>query len=347
MTWILAGNCINGFACVADTQMTLELLDGSKRTLYFNCLKKIHAIHTNVCVAFSGDVRSGLLMIERLKNVVPQSMGNGYFDLDGQAKLFTGFLRQIFREFNPKHLPPVELVFCWNAQEGSDWWFRPFCMRFRSPDFNVNSTPLSAATSFGSGAPRSGYKEIQLFLSGKQSDTKAFEEMFATKNAAPRYWTVSKFKTLAIRHGAAVSSDGVSRSMTSCAGVIDLASTLKRSDHERLTQLLPLLGIAKGEETTSADRMIVYSFSLGDIETSLSDLARTNPQGFTELIGELSDIRDRQDFKPLNQVPELHEEEHFSSDERRHTPSLLRDWASVEAFLRGQRIRVQAAAATA
>ncbi len=38
MTWVVGGNCFNGFVCVADIQATITLTGGEVR--YFNCIQK-------------------------------------------------------------------------------------------------------------------------------------------------------------------------------------------------------------------------------------------------------------------------------------------------------------------
>lgn len=85
MTWVVGGNCFNGFVCVADIQLTIEYADKSKNR-YFNCLQKIHKVRDNLCVAFSGDVRTGLEMIADLTAWLEECIQPGrYFDIDGES----------------------------------------------------------------------------------------------------------------------------------------------------------------------------------------------------------------------------------------------------------------------
>ena len=84
-------------------------------------MQKIHKVFDNLCVAFSGDIRSGLLIIEKLSIQIPQRMKeNEYFDIDGQLAILVDYLNWLYKKFNPNSKPFLELTFLWTAQEGDD-----------------------------------------------------------------------------------------------------------------------------------------------------------------------------------------------------------------------------------
>ncbi|MEZ8392524.1 hypothetical protein AB4252_06220 [Vibrio cyclitrophicus] len=97
MTWVVGGNCFNGFVCVADIQVTLEYKNKPRK--YYNSVQKIHKVYDNLCVAFSGDIRSGLIIIEDLqKNLHNSIKENEYFDLDGQSKELIEYLKTVYKK---------------------------------------------------------------------------------------------------------------------------------------------------------------------------------------------------------------------------------------------------------
>lgn len=346
MTWIISGNCFNGFACVSDVQVTVTPYSGGQLR-YYNCLKKTHVVCNNLCVAFCGDVRTGLLLIECLKDSVPKSLQEGqYFDIDGQSALLVNFLKDVYSQINPKAQPYVELVFCWNAQEGEDLYFRPFCMRFRSPRFSVNSTPLIGLTSLGSGASQPGYRDIRVFLSGDSSDSEAFLQMFGGTQMGQRHWTVSKFRNLVARQAQTFDRPGISRSTTACTGTIDYGGMLSLDDNLRLQDLMPEIGLVIREERTSNDTIRNYEISVQEMAQAIESLRENNPERAAEVYVQLESIRKSMSYENLFRLPKLEEFEELYPHEGLISP-LLSDWDSVRALLEQDGVDLASCSATA
>lgn len=346
MTWIISGNCFNGFACVSDVQVTVDPQNGGKLR-YYNCLKKTHVVCKNLCIAFCGDVRTGLLLIEILKKAVPESLQDGeYFDIDGQSGPLITFLRNCYKDINPNSEPRVDLVFCWNAQEGADVNFRPFCMRFRSPGFLMSSTPLMGLISLGSGASKPGYQDISEFLSGNSSDSDMYLQMFGDSPLGQRYWTVSKFRNLAARQAQTFDRPGISRSTTACTGTIDFAGMLSDDHSLRLRNLMTEIGLVIREERTSNDIIRNYEISLEAMALSSEKLRNSNPRRAAEVYFEMEEIRQALNYEKLFQLPHIEEFQELSSEEKLILP-LLSDWDSVRALLEQDGIDLASCSATA
>lgn len=200
MTWIVGGNCFNGFVCVSDIQLTLEYSDPSKNK-YFNCLKKVHQVHKNLCVAFSGHVKTGLILVENLREWLHDCIKEGtYFDLDGYSKTVMDFLMASYSAINGSKKPYVELMFLWTAQVESEPVFKAFCVKFKLPEFVFFSTPVSELAQAGSGTKSLHYREITNYLSGKKSSSDIYKDIFRDVST-PKLITVEKFKKNTIQRG--------------------------------------------------------------------------------------------------------------------------------------------------
>ncbi|WP_199770310.1 hypothetical protein [Dickeya zeae] len=191
MTWVVGGNCFNGYVCVADIQVTIQRR--GECDLYYNCVQKIHQISSNLCVAFSGDIRAGLSIIAEITyNLSLNMKENEYFDIDGQSSTLITLLQQLYQELYPGlYKPYVEFMFLWNAQEGDEIFFRPFCMKFKSPMFNMNSIPVPGLAQTGSGINNNAFNAITSFLTGKMSDSDEYQRIFSGITAAPNLVTVT------------------------------------------------------------------------------------------------------------------------------------------------------------
>lgn len=114
MTWVVGGNCFNGFVCVADIQATIIKSNG--QTHYYNCVQKIHKVTDNFCVAFSGDIRSGFKIVDFLRENIAYNFKEGeYFDIDGQSQDLINILKYAYNDANPRNKHNVELMFLWNS----------------------------------------------------------------------------------------------------------------------------------------------------------------------------------------------------------------------------------------
>lgn len=223
-------------------------------------------------------------------------------------------------------------IACWNAQEGGDLYFRPFCMRFRSPDFTLSSTPMLGLTSLGSGASQPGYLDIRVFLSGEVSCDEAYLKMFGDTQQGKRYWTVSKFKNVAARQAQTFDRPGISRSTTACTGTIDFGSMLSAEENQRLRELMPEIGVVVREERTSNDILRNYEISIPETIRAIASLRDGNPKRADEIYEELASFRRSMNYDNLFKLPHLEEFQELIPHERPISP-LLSDWDSVRALL--------------
>lgn len=345
MTWVIAGNCFNGFACVADIQMTLRYERRRKPDRHFNCLKKIHVICNNLCIAFSGDVRTGLLLIELLKQEVPGALKEGeYFDLEGQTDELLRYLKAAYAAINPHHDPYAELILAWNAQPGGELFFRPFCARIKFPEFHLSTTAEFESTASGSGAVESGYSEIRLFLNGLATTTPQYKSMFGDLGSERRLWTVSKLKNLAVKHASEFELPGVSKSMVSCLGTIDYAGIYDARHHARLETLFSKIGIARHKEATSRDLIVNHVLSVQRMQQAVLDMQEENPIELRAILNELREIHETRDYSSVARLPAMHEEFHGCAGEPVDSAELLGEWDSVRAFLDDRKIHSAACA---
>lgn len=339
MTWVIAGNCFNGFACVADIQMTLRHERRRKPDRHFNCLKKVHVICNNLCIAFSGDVRTGLLLIELLKQEIPGVLKEGeYFDLEGQTEELVRYLKAAYEAINPHRDPYAELIFAWNAQSGEEIFFRPFCMRIKFPEFQLSTTAEFESTAFGSGAVEPGYSEIRLFLNGLATTTPQYKAMFGDLGSEKRIWTVSKLKNLAVKHASEFELPGVSKSMVSCLGTIDYAGIYAEKHYSRIEALFSKVGIERHKEATSRDLIVNHVLSVQRMQQAVLDLQEDNPIELQAIFRELHEIYETRDYSSVARLPAMHEEFHACPGEPMDTAELLGEWDSVHAFLDDRKI---------
>src|SRR5262245_16980631 len=99
MTWIVGATPFNGVVGVADVQATFEYLDKSRPPKYYNCVRKLHRVYDNLYIGFSGDIRSGLLIIERLTAQMRETFNTGeLFDIEGQLSILQDHLRGLYKE---------------------------------------------------------------------------------------------------------------------------------------------------------------------------------------------------------------------------------------------------------
>lgn len=345
MTWVVGGNCFNGFICVADTQATI--MTPGERNKYFNCVQKIHKVAKNLCIAFCGDIRTGLEIINELRLQLSMSIpAENYFDIDGYSKVIIKFLKENYNRLNPTFKPAVEFMFLWNAQEGDELQFRPFCMKFRAPDFNINSTPRIGLAKMGSGNNNDSFQAISSFLSGNTQSTAAFEKIFPGQSEASRFWTVEKFKNMIFHEASKVTFPGVSKTFISCESVIGFSDIFKEDTHKQLTECFKKLGVTYEKVETANHHFIKVTLDPQVITDTYKDMCQKDIKSLVSIRKTLRESEASIDMEPTHQLPTV-EFKYIHGDEQVERPDLIADWNDMEIFLKKNKINISACQAVA
>lgn len=345
MTWVVGGNCFNGFICVADIQITIEY-PHTKEKKYFNCVQKIHKAYDNLCIAFSGDVKSGLLIIEDLsRNLQENIKENEYFDIDGQSKRLINYLKIRYKEINPNSNPSLELMFLWNAQEGEEISYRPFCYKFMSPDFKLHSTPQINLSQSGSGKNNDEYQAIVSFLSGKHGSSEAYKNLFSQIPDAPQIWTVQKFKKFLFQEASNINFPGVSKTLISFESEIQYKNAYPNWMHQLIKSAFIKSGIEYSTITTNRDTLNLAEFDINNVINKISSLKETSPDEYREISMILSLANETMDLSKIYTLPKIVSDMHFSESEEIDNQPLISSWDSMVRFLKSKNIRIGACSA--
>lgn len=346
MTWVVGGNCFNGFVCVADIQATITLTGGEVR--YFNCVQKIHKIGSNLCVAFSGDIRSGFKIIELLRENIHQNFKEGeYFDIDGQSKTLVAFLKYCYEYINPNHKPYIELMFLWNSQEGDGLLYRPFCMKFKSPNFIMNPTALPGVAQSGSGMTNSTFQAISSFLEGKEISTPEYKKLFSNVQGAPDIITLKNFKNIIMNEASKVNQPGISRTFVSFESEIPLNEIYSVQQRKNLSEAFITLGLGPTEMKTENYRLFLSVLSIPDVKKKLDYIKQYNPFLYNSTVEILQQVQKSVNIQPITELPPIVFDHHMNDEEEIHSYKLIATWPELKAFLGKKSINVSAMQATA
>lgn len=341
MTWVVGGNCFNGFVCIADIQATITLADG--RVRYFNCIQKIHKIASNLCVAFSGDIRSGFKIIDLLRENTSQNFNEGeYFDIDGQSAILIDFLRRCYKNINPNHNPPLELMFLWNSQEGDGLLYRPFCMKFKSPNFTMNSTALPGLAQSGSGMTNSTFQAITSFLGGKEIPTLEYKKLFSNVEGAPHIITLKNFKNIILNEASKVNQPGISRTLISFESEIPYKDIFNDQQSRNLREAFITLGLGSTEMKTENHRLFMSVLSIPDVQKKLDYIKQNNPFLYNSTKEILKQAQQSINIQPITELPPVIVDRHMSDEEDIHSYKLITTWPELKTFLGGKGISVSA-----
>ncbi len=346
MTWVVGGNCFNGFICVADIQATI-IYPGIKGARYYNCVQKIHRVSNNLCVAFCGDIRSGLEIIQELRWALEGVIkANEYFDIDGQSKSVINFLRESYNRLNPRSRPVVEFMFLWNAQDGEDEHFRPFCMKFRSPNFGMSSTARIGLTRIGSGNDSEGFRAIADFLAGADAVTETSKRIFPNQPEAPNIWTVQKFKKLLFNEATNIDFAGVSKSFISFESVVDYAGIFPEDIHLDFTDAFKKIGVAYDVVHTENHSYNQVTLDPDKIKKTVSELFRLDIRSARDVQKKLQAGLASANLESISKLPTIKVDKIYG-DEEIHRYKLVTTWDGMSDFLDGCNIKADACIANA
>ncbi|MGC6095436.1 hypothetical protein [Citrobacter portucalensis] len=346
MTWVVGGNCFNGFVCVADIQATIQFTNGELR--YYNCVQKIHKVACNLCVAFSGDIRSGLKLIDVLRDNLKQNLNDDeYFDIDGQSKTLIELLKYFYNIYNPVNKPQLELMFLWNSQEGDDLLYRPFCMKFKSPDFTMNSTALPGLSQSGSGMENKTFQAITAFLRGREISTPEYKDLFSDVEYAPNIITVQNFKNIILNEASKVAHPGISKSMISFESVIPYKDIYDEQQSKNVHEAFITLGLGSTEMKTANHRLFLSAFSASEVDKRLEHLRINHPFLYYSTKEILKNAREAINIQPLTKLPPIVTDQFKSNEEEIHANKLISSWQEMKQFLGEKGIHVSAMQAIA
>jgi len=346
MTWVVAGNCFNGFVCVADIQATIISEDGNYR--FYNCVQKIHKVAKNLCVAFSGDIRTGLKTIENIRIALSYDLSSDeYFDIDGQSKYVIDFFKNSYRAINPNSDPSVEFILIWNSQEGDDYVFRPFCMKFKSPGFRLNSTSLPGLAQSGSGISKTRFNAISAFLQGKKINTAEYEEIFSKIEEAPNIVTVKNFKNILLKEASKGDYPGISKSFISFESEVPYDRIYSEEMNKNIKEACITLGMGSSEIKTQNHQVFLSEISNKDIKNKIERIKKTNIFLYNSLMEIILSALKSVDISPLTELPKIVTDYYLSDEEDIHSYKLITSWDELKAFLKTKNINVNAIQALA
>lgn len=346
MTWVVAGNCFNGFICVADIQATIVSKNGKHE--YYNCVQKIHKVAKNLCVAFSGDIRTGLKTVENIKVALSYDLSNDeYFDIDGQSKHVIDFFKKNYRTINPSSNPPIEFILMWNAQEGDEYIFRPFCMKFKSPEFNLNSTSLPGLAQSGSGISKKRFSAISAFLQGKKIESPEYEEIFSEIKEAPNIVTVKNFKNILLKESSRGDYPGISKSFISFESEVPYDRIYSEQTNKNIKEACITLGMGSTEIKTQNHSVFLSEISTTNIQEKIKRIKEINVFLYNSLMEIIVSAINSVDISPLAELPKITTDYYLSDEEEIHSYKLITTWDELKVFLSAKGVNVSAVQALA
>jgi len=289
-----------------------------------------------------------LLIIDELRHHLSYCIKDGeYFDIDGQSNIIINFLKDTYAAINPgKEKPALHLTFLWNAQEGEEDVFRPFCMKFRSPNFTMSSTPRVGLSQSGSGSSDARYKAIASFLSGEYSDSVEFKSMFSNTLESANLWTVKIFKNMLFNEAANIDFPGVSKSFISFESVIGYDKIFPEALQEKLTEAFKAVGVSYSTVKSSNHCYNQVTLDPDTIQKAVKRLWKEDLKAAIKVRKTLIEGLETMDLSSTHTLPTV-EVDYIYAEEAVHTPYLITTWEEMREFLSSNDIDMKACTATA
>lgn len=348
MTWVVGFNGFNGVLCVADVQVTFAFTDSRRTPLYRDCLKKIHRLWENAYVAFSGDVRVGLLLIEDLRAVIEMNFESGtLFTLEDRLAHVQDILRSLYKRHANGKTPALELMFAFVHQAEDNVNYEPALCRFIAPDFRFNSSGLLQVDQCGSGRLSSELRVISEFLAGRRHpDEQLYNKIFPEVSVPPAISTIKKARTLLTSEAALATHPGVSKVFCSVVAQTGFDRVWSGDDHRMAMMLLQELGLKKFTLNTRADQLITYELDPYSIDQRINDLRTTNRVKYEQIRTDFTYLRNRANYEALAMLPSFEEEFHAGESSMKAT-ELCTTWQEMLAYMRQEGIPASVSAAIA
>jgi len=348
MTWVVGFNGFNGVLCVADVQVTIEYLQKGRPPIYLDCLKKIHRLWDNAYVAFSGDVRVGLLLIADLQaNIASNFRAGMLFTVEDRMANLQQTLRGLYELHSNGQTPELQLMFTFVHQPEESLRFQPAVCRFIAPDFRFNSSQTHEVDQCGSGLRSKELRVIAEFLAGRRSDdVQLYERIFSKIPIPPNVATVKKARTLLTSEAALTSHPGVSKIFCSVMAERGTNQLFSEEDHKMLMMIMREVGLRKDQVNTRADQLVTYVCDVPKFKMQLEMIRSIYPFKYQQLCMDFARLDKRADYSVLEKLPRFVEEFHADTSSIKAT-SLCTTWAEMASYMSKRGIPVAICAATA
>lgn len=349
MTWIVGANCFNGFVSVSDIQATITFPDKSKK--YFNCVRKAHKIYDNLVVSFSGDIRSGLLIIDDLRALLESCLRQHeqIFDLDGQSDIIRNNLLVWYHRHNPSLSPALELMFQWASFDDEDGIYRPYCWKFTAPEFKRKTAAPLTTDQSGSGLDNSDLNSIVTFLGGNESSCfEKYRNIFGSLERSRLVWTVRKFGNLLLNEAKRVSCEGVSRSFIRFECTIRYDRLLQdERAHQILRETASELGMEFDSSNSTGELLNIARADFEKIDERINSLRSKHPDKLRNLLRIISETQRMMNYNAIRECPNIVETFHLHENENIGRENIKSKWDDFRAFLHGNGIDLWACSASA
>lgn len=332
MSWITSAKCFNGLVCIGDIQATITFQNTNKKK-YVNCVKKVHHIYKNLVVGFAGDIKTALLMIEKLKILLNNWLEKDtYFYLDGQSDLMIKNLQILYNEIRGDSLPYVELLFCWYSQDEDENKWTMYNWKFKSPNFVRDSNgSIQSPTQIGSGNQHQNFQNALAFLTGdSEKRTEKYKEIFED-NPDIIIWTVRKYKNFLISQARQENFEGVSKSFHSFEAIVNYDKLYSKEDQEKITEIYKQFDLELSPIDVDGDPIFGVEFS----KDKLIEVVKKDPSIFIKTMKTIEEINSHINTEALFEPPIFKETFHKSSDELIEEP-ICSTWKEFKMLMKNK-----------
>ena len=338
MTWVAAGSCFNGFACIADIQATI--IYNNRPGKYINCVQKLHKIYDNVVAGFSGNIEIGLNLIQKLKEFLEEHLRepNRIFDLDGEVDAFRHNLQVWYNKLAKEGLTnqQIELMLCWFAQDEGEYFFKPYCWSFSSPDFKRKGSGHLDAFAFGNGANTAQLGTVLKFLRGHSSELfpehiSQYDELNEAFGSITPLWTVKKFKNFLIEESQKFQLPSISQSLHFCEGTLPFDSIFPKDLYPKIKVFLQKIGVEYSNLNRKEGTMQLV---ITDFDRIIEHIRQLPLEKQHEILKELKRFTDSYNLLPLTEVPSLYINFYMSKNENINPNHIFSTWKELKSFLK-------------
>ena len=312
MSWITSAKCFNGLVCIGDIQATITFQNTNKKK-YVNCVKKVHHIYKNLVVGFAGDIKTALLMIEKLEIQLNSWLEKDtYFYLDGQSDYMIHNLKLLYDEIRGDSLPHVELLFCWYSQDEDENNWTMYNWKFKSPNFVRDSNgSIQSPTQIGSGNQHQNFQNALAFLTGdSEKRTERYKKIF--ENAPDMIiWTITKYRNFLINQARQENFEGVSKSFHSFEAIVNYDKLYSKEDYKKIAEIYKQFDLEFSPIDVDGDPIFGVEFS----KHKLFEVLKKDPSTVVQAINTIEEINSRINIEALFEPPIFKEIFHRSLDE--------------------------------
>ncbi|MFZ3053727.1 MAG: hypothetical protein WA099_09990 [Sulfuricurvum sp.] len=332
MSWVTSAKCFNGLVCIGDIQATITFQNLNKKK-YINCVKKVHHIYDNLIVGFAGDIKTALLMIEKLKIQLNDWLEKDtYFYLDGQSDKMVHNLQVLYDEIRGGSQPYVELLFCWYSQDEDENKWTMYNWKFKSPNFVRDSNgTIQSPTQIGSGNQHQNFQNALAFLTGdSEKRTEKYKEIFES-TPDMIIWTITKYRNFLINQARQENFPGVSKSFHSFDAIVNYDKLYTKEDHKKIDEIYKQFDLEFEPINVDGDPIFGVEFS----ERKLLEAFNKDKLAFANTMNTIQKINSRVNIEALFEPPIFKEIFHRSSDEVIEDP-ICSTWVEFENLMKNK-----------